>query len=351
MGKILLSLVIPAYNVAESIEKCVDSILHGLSTTEEAKCEIIIIDDGSKDGTLEICNKLSCKYSSVKIFSKENGGVSSARNLGIHKSNGEWLGFVDADDVLVPGVISDFLSLIDRENFDIMMYPFVSKYFDKEEVVRRFPDKQYSIYDFLEALPYENFSDCILCAVWNKLYKSSIIKTFNLQFHETIDFGEDFVFNLAFIERCNIVRLYSKPCYIYDCCVENSGVKRFRKSFGQMINIMTDQINHLIDTFRLHDTPIQDYFYGFIANNWLYVTNVTVYANISLCDKVSYLSKWYSMAPLEILKISSSKKSNENSWPIYSFLNDSNLYIPIVSLLLRSMYLNLRKKIYCLLVK
>ena len=90
-----LSVIIPAYNVEQYVSECLDSIL-----LSEKDIEVIVIDDGSKDRTLSICEEYCKKDVRVKVYAKPNGGVSSARNYGMEKASGEYLLFVDSDDIL-----------------------------------------------------------------------------------------------------------------------------------------------------------------------------------------------------------------------------------------------------------
>ena len=94
--KPLVSIIIPVYNILDCLEKCVDSCI--CQTYE--KIEILLVDDGSTDGTGQLCDTLAKKDERIRVFHKENGGSSSARNLGIEEAKGEYLGFVDSDDFI-----------------------------------------------------------------------------------------------------------------------------------------------------------------------------------------------------------------------------------------------------------
>ena len=91
-----ISVIVPVYNAEKSLCRCIDSIL----TQTYQDFELLLIDDGSKDSSGAICDSYVAKDSRIKVFHKPNGGVSSARNLGIDNAQGEWLTFVDADDYL-----------------------------------------------------------------------------------------------------------------------------------------------------------------------------------------------------------------------------------------------------------
>ena len=170
-----LSVIIPAYNVEKFIGECLDSVL--LSKKE---IEVIVIDDGSKDRTLQICEAYSQKDSRICLFSKPNGGVSSARNFGIGKASGEYLTFVDSDDVLSEGwdTLLDYLSDEDIYYFT----PAVKSQTDKNMMLR-----------YISGVNNEGI--CI-AQPFSKAFKRSFILDHDLKFHEDLINGEDMLFNL-----------------------------------------------------------------------------------------------------------------------------------------------------------
>lgn len=98
MGEVLLSVIVPVYNIEDCLERCVNSI----RSQTERNLEILLVDDGSTDGSGALCDRLAKEDGRIRVFHKENGGSSSARNLGIERARGEWLGFVDSDDWIDP---------------------------------------------------------------------------------------------------------------------------------------------------------------------------------------------------------------------------------------------------------
>ena len=112
-----LSLIIPVYNVERYVEKCLKSIIPQLNQNKE----IIIVNDGSTDNSLEIVNCLSINHDNIKVFSKDNGGLSSARNFGLIHANGEYVWFVDSDDYISDGAISFLLKEIES-GYDIIKF-------------------------------------------------------------------------------------------------------------------------------------------------------------------------------------------------------------------------------------
>ena len=104
----LISIIIPIYNIMDCLEKCVDSCIN----QTYKNIEILMVDDGSTDGTSRLCDKLKEKDNRIRVFHKENGGSSSARNLGIEQAKGDYLGFVDSDDYISPTMYEDLMEAV-----------------------------------------------------------------------------------------------------------------------------------------------------------------------------------------------------------------------------------------------
>ena len=116
-NNILLSIIIPCYNCSPVIIRCLDSI-------DYPDAEIIIVDDGSTDNSAQVVTDYAQVHTNVHLIQKENGGVSSARNVGIEAANGKYLMFVDADDYLVPGGIKRIIELAEEKKADVVKFSF-----------------------------------------------------------------------------------------------------------------------------------------------------------------------------------------------------------------------------------
>lgn len=109
-----ISVIVPVYNVEKYLRRCIDSIL----SQTFSDFELLLIDDGSKDKSGDICDEYAAKDARIRVFHKDNGGVSSARNLGLVKANGEFIFFVDSDDYLDNTHLENYSKDID--NFDLI---------------------------------------------------------------------------------------------------------------------------------------------------------------------------------------------------------------------------------------
>ena len=108
----LLSVIVPVYNVETYLPRCVDSILQ----QSYENMEVILVDDGSQDGSGKICDEYAARDSRVKVIHKENGGLSSARNAGLDTAAGEYLTFVDSDDWIEPDAYCPMIALLEENN-------------------------------------------------------------------------------------------------------------------------------------------------------------------------------------------------------------------------------------------
>ena len=113
----LISIIVPVYNAESTLNQCIDSIINQKFTD----WELLLVNDGSSDRSGEICDEYAAKDSRIKVFHKENGGVSSARNVGIDNSLGKWVTFIDSDDK----IFDDIFSLLKYSNGDLIVFNFI----------------------------------------------------------------------------------------------------------------------------------------------------------------------------------------------------------------------------------
>lgn len=187
MTKKLVSVIIPAYNIEKYIGRCLDSVLSQIYEN----LEIIIVDDGSSDGTGNILDDYEKRDSRIKVIHKENGGVSSARNKGLDMAVGDYIGFVDGDDIIAPEMYETLVKLLEEEDADIahcgyqMVFPDrVDYYYNTGK--RKVQTTKEGLKDLL-------LGEIIEPGLVNKLYKKSVIKNHRLD--ETVKINEDLLMN------------------------------------------------------------------------------------------------------------------------------------------------------------
>lgn len=190
-----ISIVVSVYNTEPYLARCVDSIL-GQSFSD---FELLLVDDGSTDGSGVICDAFADQDGRVRVFHKENGGVGSARNLGIDNAQGEWLYFVDSDDELMPDGLQVLVDGISEE-VDMVMAGY--------EVFDDCGELSYSINAHIEKIianelavkeMYQPTDYRYQGFVWDKLFSMSVVRRAKLHFAEDICFNEDRLFIVGFI--------------------------------------------------------------------------------------------------------------------------------------------------------
>lgn len=207
------SVIIPCYNCAATLAATVESVrASGLMDYE-----IILIDDGSTDGTAMLCDTLSERYPEVRCIHQPNTGVSAARNRGIDEAKGEYLWFVDADDTVGADAMSTAAGIAVTQQPDMLLFGICFDYYHREKLYRR--DELVAPYAgplSRETLitQFRAFYDCnALTPVWNKLFRRSVLASSGVRFHTDMILMEDFLFVLELLPHCS--QLYSLPEAIY----------------------------------------------------------------------------------------------------------------------------------------
>lgn len=207
----LISVIVPVYQVENTLKKCVDSILN----QTYKNLEIILVDDGSPDGSGKICDEYALLDSRIKVIHKKNGGLSSARNAGLDVAIGEYVGFVDSDDWIEPTMYEELYKLLIDNCVKLANSGVFMDYDDGRTV---FFDVQYSgkeeivLMEKEEALKENLLNTRITNSVCNKLFHTSIFD--NLRMKEGIYF-EDMEVMPKCIEKAEKVVHYNKPMYHY----------------------------------------------------------------------------------------------------------------------------------------
>ena len=184
----LISIVIPAYNAAAFIAKTLDSIL--AQTYKDF--EVVVINDGSKDNTLEILKEYEKKDSRIHVFSQENGGVSAARNTALTKIKGKYITYIDADDSVPPTALEDLISLMD-DGVDLVVGSH-----DEVRIGKRHHLDTPLVIEGKDIPERFREYDPVVWWPWGKLFRASIIFDNNLKYDTNITFGEDHIFNLLY---------------------------------------------------------------------------------------------------------------------------------------------------------
>lgn len=191
-----ISVIVPVYNVEKYLRRCIESILSQTFTD----FEVLLIDDGSNDRSGEICDEYAKKDGRIRVFHKENGGVSSARNVGLDHASGEWIYFMDSDDVIYDNGLFIFNKYI-SESVDMVMAGFEILNEDNiiiESVEFNDECKIVQVDTFLKNLyfpadrHYKGF-------LWNKIFRHSVLEQHSQRFNPQIYYNEDRLFIFEYV--------------------------------------------------------------------------------------------------------------------------------------------------------
>ena len=203
-----LTFGIPMYNS----EKYILNLLNCFdSNFNDFNYEILIIDDGSEDNSFEICNNI--KNPNLRIIKKKNGGVSSARNEIIEKAKGQWITFIDSDDLILFDSYINAFNMLVHKNSDFLIN-----------------SKDYSLIDLIEKEIIN--SPCM------KFYNTNILRKNKIKFKEDISIGEDLMFNLQYYKFAKNICFYNKKMYIYRKVNNNSLTLKYRNNkFDELMRV------------------------------------------------------------------------------------------------------------------
>lgn len=172
----LISIVVPVYNVEKYIEKCLQSIIN----QTYKNIEIIVVNDGTKDNSLELAKKVQKKDKRITIISQPNAGLSAARNTGIAHAKGKYINFIDSDDYIEPTMIEELYNLVIKEKAEISICDFIEESEDGIVLKEKISKNEIQIYDSVTGIKELLLQENITNHAWNKLYKKELFN--NVQY-------------------------------------------------------------------------------------------------------------------------------------------------------------------------
>ena len=191
-----ISVIVPVYNVEGYLPQCVDSIL----SQDYGDLEVILIDDGSTDGSGEICDRYAALDSRVRVIHQKNGGAAAAKNAGLRLATGEYLAFADSDDYLEPGAYGFLMKILLENGADAVQGSFREVYRNRAEE-QRISEEILEGYDYLLRFP-KDFSCALL---WNKLYRRALFD--GVFFEEGHKIDDEYFTYQGFLQPRKVVRM------------------------------------------------------------------------------------------------------------------------------------------------
>lgn len=263
----MISVVIPVYNAEPYLPGCLDSVLR--STYRDF--ELILVNDGSTDRSPAICREYAARDSRVQLISQENAGVSAARNRGIDACRGEWVVFVDADDLISP----DFLGLIaQEEGQDLLLFDFAPTEaelaagpapeplrYGREDV----PELLRSLIVRLQLIEGGNLNFVSPCA---KAYRRELMECGPVRFSPELFYGEDKLFNVEYLTKAAHCTYIPAPVYYYNIHLDSSS-HRFNPRLPHNLATLLEKLREALEESHML-APLEKDFYSYALENLSY---------------------------------------------------------------------------------
>lgn len=240
---IKFSIIIPVYNSEHFLKECIDSILNQCYQN----IEIILVNDGSTDSSLEICNNYSTMDSRIIVIDKKNGGVSSARNSGLKIASGDYILFVDSDDKVMEGIFEFAINILYKNELDLLKFSYNSCYglFKKMYTFNIPVNRVINKHEYKKLIYNKLFNTNDFGNIWNCFFNKKIIK--QIVFDESLKYGEDRKFMFDNLMVSDNIYASSQPYYNY--LININGAMN-KKSFEKAVLQVSNSINVNIYMFK-----------------------------------------------------------------------------------------------------
>ncbi len=204
-----VSVVVPVYNSSETLARCIKSI----QQQSYRNFEVVAVDDGSHDNSLELLRSFAREDPRIKVFHKENGGVSSARNFALERAQGEWIAFADSDDWLAPDALRLLVDAA-KDGADMAIADFYRVRSGRYNTKNQGSRGLIPFREFIRRMTNQP-ANFYYGSLWNKLFKRNIIQDAGLRFRTDIDYGEDHMLILEYLKHVENVGVVDRPVYYY----------------------------------------------------------------------------------------------------------------------------------------
>lgn len=206
-----VNIIVPVYNAEACLRRCVESVLN----QEYADFELLLADDGSRDGSGRICDEYAAADSRVRVFHKENSGVSDSRNLCLDQARGRYLQFLDADDWITANATKLLVQAMEEHLCDLVISDFYRVVGERVSPKGDIDEAQVLSREEYASHMMENPANYYYGVLWNKLYRREIVERHHLRMDPAISWCEDFMFNLEYIRRAETFFALQVPVYYY----------------------------------------------------------------------------------------------------------------------------------------
>ena len=286
MSNPVISAIVPVFNAEHTLDRCIKSIL----SQTYSPIEIVLVNDGSRDGSLERCRYYEQRHGNIRVINKPNTGVSDTRNVGILASTGEYIIFVDSDDYIESTMCRELADKMVSSNADLCLCTM--------NVIRN--GKKYTEHieeglvigmHEIALMAFKIYKTNYINSPCNKLYKKGLITSL---FPKGVSLGEDLIFNLDYIENCNMIYFMDKALYNYEFSNSSSLTSLYREDSFELSTLIYTRIREFGIkcgvNFKDMNTAREVY-----MNMMFYaVQDLFYYTGIDKKAKINTLKKWFS---------------------------------------------------------
>lgn len=282
-----ISFIVPVYNASRTLEHCIKSLL----TQTYDNFEIVLVDDGSVDGSSKICDDFAQKENRVVVYHQENAGVSAARNKGLEFACGKYVTFVDADDWIDSNVCETFVKACEKQDYDLFCFSAIYSSQKKDVLsfllpgdVELFSQKQKEELLCKMMTPWTpwysfNCNTRFAGSVWAKFYRAEVIKNSDIQFSLETIVSEDVLFNVLSFDFFDKIGYSTKAFYHYRV-QDDSAQNRYRPNSMKYFGFVIDQIQQWLEEKRKDlnvkncaNTLFVHYLFGALKEDYFHKNN------------------------------------------------------------------------------
>lgn len=332
------SIIVPAYKAELTLKRCVESVI---SQTYD-NWELILVDDGSTDNTPSMCDEYSAKDSRIVTVHKENGGVSSARNIGIEKASGEWITFLDADDEFEASYLSYFVDGAGNDEFQLSFFTDYKSEHDGVMKVNHVGNEDFYSKDRFNDFLLKYIDDPILKTVHSNFFLTRIIKEKEIRFNKNIRAGEDHAFVLEYLQYVDSAKIMKGNGYVYylPYCYSLKYGSKLEESVFKM-NLMEERVDSIAQKNGINLSAVKQ-------SKWHHsLSNINIMDMYDDAIFAKYLELYKEKCGSDYMKdYMCNRESRVASLLIQLSKSDENLYEEQLDKLKAFLFDNISKKMY-----
>lgn len=334
---ISISIIVPVYNGEKHIEKCIKNVLN----QSYENFELLVINDGSKDNTGAILEKLKKVDERIKVINKKNTGVSDTRNIGIKMATGDYIMFLDSDDCLKENALNEIILKLNNNNSEIMIFGFEVKgsnnRLNDTNVLKRL-ENNYNKRDIIESIL--KTKNNIFGYIWRAIYSRNYLLENSIEFVKGIKISEDYMFLLKSVKLANYIVIDSNEYYVYELGESSMSTKHIPSLLHDMMFV-----NDWVKDDIIRSYPNFNYLYSLnMCNTYLrFVQNTVRDYSMNFKEKISLIYKVRKEYKIQGYLNTSCLKYSHFTKKTYLSILMFNLYLEVIYVIL----FNLKERLYC----